>query len=207
MSMSTDKAVTGAASYGGGKGGPLNTVSNQLGNTLQNQMNSYGQRSNTELGRTVAPLVGQVGGDFARNLIPDQQYNPPRLDLSGMLKPPMTPQQRVDQSRAGGGILKLRNPQPTPIPQPGLPYDFPGDIFDPMPEPMPILDPVDPGFGVNPISDPMPGGGYGGGKGIFQPGGPGGGFGGGKAMPIQDHSYKRIPEELYTPFSGDKNPY
>jgi hypothetical protein len=47
---------------------------------------------------------------------------PPQLDLSGLM--PQTPQQKVAQSQAGGGILKLRQPpqpfNPNPTPNPGF---------------------------------------------------------------------------------------
>ena len=93
-------------------------------------------------------LSGQIANmvtNTAGNMM-DQTYQggPPKLDLSGMM--PKTPEQRVAESQAGGGILKLRQPKP----------------FDPNPVPYPM---------------PMPTPGFGGGKGIFQPGGPGGGYG------------------------------
>jgi len=134
--------------YGGGKSGPMNQITNGLGDTIQNQMTSAGQQSTTDFGRTALPAIGQAGGNFARGLIPDNNYQggPPKLDLSGMM--PQTPAQKVAESQAGGGILKLRQPQP----------------FNPNPTP-------NPGFGggkglIQPIGG---GGGYGGGKGMIQP--------------------------------------
>ena len=43
-----------------------------------------------------------------------------------------TPQQKVDQSRQGGGILKMRQPQPTPEfnIEPGMGAPGPGNILD-----------------------------------------------------------------------------
>jgi hypothetical protein len=149
MSFTTMNQGGQSGSSSGGKSGPMNQISNSLGNTIQNQMSNLGQQSNTEFGRTVAPLVGQAGGNFARGLIPDNNYQggPPKLDLSGMMP---TPEQRVAQSQASGGILRMRQPR-----QP----------FNPNPTPMP---------------GPIPG--FGGGKGIFQPGGPGGINDGGPQM-------------------------
>ena len=101
----------------------------------------------------VAGQIANMVTNTAGNIM-DQTYRggPPQLDLSGMM--PKTPAQKVAESQAGGGILKLRQPKP----------------FDPNPTPTPMPMPgIDPGFG--------------GGKGIFNPGGPGGGFGGGKNMP------------------------
>ena len=146
MSFTTMNQGGQSGNSSGGKSGPMNQITNGLGNTIQNQMTSAGQRSTTDFGRTALPAIGQAGGDFARGLIPDNNYQggPPKLDLSGMM--PKTPEQRVAESQAGGGILKLRQPKP----------------FDPNPVPYPM---------------PMPTPGFGGGKGIFQPGGPGGGYG------------------------------
>jgi hypothetical protein len=146
----------------GGKSGPMNQITNGLGNTIQNQMTNAGQQSTTDFGRTALPAIGQAGGNFARGLIPDNNYQggPPQLDLSGMM--PQTPAQKVAQSQAGGGILKLRQPR-----QP----------FNPNPTPMPM--PIDPGFG--------------GGKGMFPPGG-NIGFGGGKGGPQIGLPVERQPD-------------
>ena len=193
MSYSTtNQGGQSGNSYGGGKStGPLNQISNRLGDTIQNQFTNVGQQSNNDFGRNVLPAIGRIGGDVARGLIPDNNYRggpppidndfgrgeminsyglpgdpqraqyqggPPQLDLSGML--PKTPAQKVAESQAGGGILKLRNKQP----------------FNPNPTPMPMPGPI-PGFGGG--KGMLPGGpGYGGGKSmpspIIQPGGPGG---------------------------------
>jgi hypothetical protein len=77
---------------------------------------------------------------------PNYQGGPPKLDLSGLFG--QTPAQKVADSQANGGILKLRNKQP----------------FNPNPTP-------DPGFGggkglIQPIGGT---GGFGGGKGMMRP--------------------------------------
>lgn len=154
MSFSTMNQGGQSGNSSGGKSGPMNQISNSLGNTIQNQMSNLGQQSNTEFGRTALPAIGQAGGDFARGLIPDNNYQggPPKLDLSGMMP---TPEQRVAQSQANGGILKLRQPK---------------QAFNPNPTPMPFPD-----FPFNPTPMPGPIPGFGGGKGMFPPP-PGGGY-------------------------------
>jgi hypothetical protein len=63
--------------------------------------------------------------DFNKPTIPENpnyQGGPPQLDLSGLM--PKTPAQNVAESRANGGILKLRQPpqpfNPNPTPNPGF---------------------------------------------------------------------------------------
>ena len=139
--------------YGGGKSAGAQPLYKSV---IEGANQTTGQMPG--LSGQIANMVTNTAGN-----IMDQTYQggPPKLDLSGMFKgvgnqvantivgSQQTPEQRVAESRAGGGILKLRQPR-----QP----------FNPNPTP-------NPGFGG--------GGGYGGGKGmpgnnpqIMQPGGP-----------------------------------
>lgn len=191
MSYSTtDQSGNQSNSYGGGKSSSLPNI---VGNSLQN--------SAKNIQGPMGPLIDTAGKNV--NNIMDAAYRggPPQLDLSGLF--PQTPQQKVAESRAGGGILKLRNKptfNPNPTPNPGIePMPFPDFPIDGQPTPMPM-----------PMPGPTPG--YGGGKGIFQPIGGNPGYGGGKAMPMPSPHVMppdyRSPGEFYEPFQEvmDKTP-
>ena len=161
----TDNNNYQTGGYGGGKSSgqqPLyKSITNELNQSASQMPGLQGQ---------LASIVTKNAG----NLV-DAAYSggPPRLDLSGLFKDAgnqvantiggsqQTPQQKVAESRAGGGILKMRQP-----PQP----------FNPNPTPNPgfgggkgLIQPIggQPGFGGGKIGlpvergsfDPQPGGG------------------------------------------------
>ena len=138
-------------------------------------------------------LSGQIANmvtNTAGNIM-DQTYQggPPKLDLSGMFKgvgnqvantivgSQQTPEQRVAESQANGGILKLRQPR-----QP----------FNPNPTPMPMPGP-NPGFGGGKGMLPGgPGGGFGGGKNM-----PG--------LPYERQPGQGVPMDLYNTMQNTQN--
>lgn len=161
--------------YGGGKSAgsqPLyKSVTNELNKATSEMPGLSGQLANIvtrNAGNMVDNAFGYQGGpppidnDFSRGEMLNQygipgdpqraqyQGGPPKLDLSGMMP---TPEQRVAESQANGGILRMRQPR-----QP---------------------------FNPNPLPNP----GFGGGKGMIQPGGPGGINGGNPQMGLP---YERI---------------
>jgi len=151
----TEQPGNQGSGYGGGK---ANSLPNIVGNSLQNSA------------KNIQGPMGQLVDTAGKNVnnVMDAAYRggPPQLDLSGLM--PKTPQQKVAESQANGGILKLRQPPQT---------------FNPNPTPMP--NPIDPGFG--------------GGKGIFPPGG-NIGFGGGKGgpqtgLPVERGSFDPVPRQ------------
>ena len=88
---------------------PGSIFTNAIGNAMGNQMPSGGIFGN---------LFKSVGNNLVNNMFggqtPNSELGRKLFELPGA---PQTPQQRVDESQQGGGILKLRQP---PGGQPGI---------------------------------------------------------------------------------------
>ena len=153
--IATDNNNYQSGGYGGGKSsgqpGLYKSVTDSIQDSTKNMQGPMG------------PIMDTVAKNAGKMVDAAYRGGPPQLDLSGLM--PKTPAQNVAESRANGGILKLRQPR-----QP----------FNPNPTPMPM-----PGPGIDP--------GFGGGKGIFPPGG-NIGFGGGKGGPQIGLPVERQPD-------------
>jgi hypothetical protein len=106
MSMSTN---TGGSSYGGGKGGPVTGWSPSTADMPN--------------GPGGGPSIqgGPIYGTTPDRSIPGQAPRP-GIDLRGLMPQQLTPEQQVEQSRQGGGILKMRQPfNPNPNPSNPMP--------------------------------------------------------------------------------------
>ena len=135
----------------GGYGGSKSAGSQPLYKSVTNELN----KATSEM----PGLSGQLANIVTRNAgnMMDQIYQggPPKLDLSGMMP---TPEQRVAESQANGGILRMRQPRqpfnPNPTPNPGFGGGkgmFPGLPYERQPGNNPQMGlPVERQYGNNP---------------------------------------------------------